>query len=647
MTLYLPQPALSDQEYLDVLDDASRLLELFVPPGEPIVISVDGNCRLGQPASDLEWRYLGDALRQVRNQRGQFLLNFIIKHDLLVADSFFPHGSLPTRHGWTASSYEDEAEHMDFFLVSRDVIIKNYLIKMCDATITDHSMLMLTIEFRRRFKQWHAPKPIGWQCADASVFFDQCSSGLNASQTIAEASSVIAAAGAASASSPDVSNKQQKRINRQHLRELQHQWRQSASPSEQHNIGRLIQKERTNINRREKGDKIKSIINNPGQGGWGKKSLDANTMYRCQLHNPVTDEDVVDELEVSMAMETFYTNQFLDEDDDLPAYVFQIPDVPIVVDAEEYLNACMTCPSKKSCANDMLVGEHLSTLASFRAIPSPNFIVPVQTSSETQGPGKYGDGVYLIQCDGGRREGKLDRPERQGCGWAVYTPEGELLWTDFHAMYQGWANDSEWHGLILALDTCVQLGLQSVAIESDNAAVVNQLLGFWRTYSVAAAGYRRAAWKVLEHFKHVQARWIPRNLNVVADMLANQAMDQGPNYITWTSFEHKCTCCLHNCEVQPWAFLDDEDMELIADEQNQQLQHPIRTLTAAFNFELAGGQLVDPPNGSIEDGDSLMTLATRKVLRDDDVLEVDMTLLNKEAIIRWFNQMRPISLLPV
>ena len=171
MTLYLPQPALSDQEYLDVLDDASRLLELFVPPGEPIVISVDGNCRLGQPASDLEWRYLGDALRQVRNQRGQFLLNFIIKHDLLVADSFFPHGSLPTRHGWTASSYEDEAEHMDFFLVTRDVIIKNYLIKKCDATITDHSMLMLTIEFRRRFKKWHAPKPIGWQCADASLFF--------------------------------------------------------------------------------------------------------------------------------------------------------------------------------------------------------------------------------------------------------------------------------------------------------------------------------------------------------------------------------------------------------------------------------------------------------------------------------------------
>ena len=201
-------------------------------------------------------------------------------------------------------------------------------------------------------------------------------------------------------------------------------------------------------------------------------------MYRCQLHNPVTDTDVVDELEISMAMESFYVNQFDDTVQDLPDYVYQVPDCPIEIDPEEYMVACMTCPSHKSCSSDMVVGEHLSTLASFGAIPSPDYTKPEQTPSETQGPGRYGADVYLLQCDGGRREGRPGRPERQGCGWAIFTPEGELLWTDFHALYKGWANDAEWHGLLLAIDTCRQLGIQKIAIESDNCAVVNQFLGF-------------------------------------------------------------------------------------------------------------------------------------------------------------------------
>ena len=98
------------------------------------------------------------------------------------------------------------------------------------------------------------------------------------------------------------------------------------------------------------------------------------------------------------------------------------------------------------------------------------------------------------------------------------------------------------------------------------------------------------------------------------------------------------------CTTKPCEFLNVEDTHAWVNE-NDGLPHAIRTLPAALNFDLAGGHLLCKE--TLHDNTSLMDITSDLMPNPEDTLDVDMSLLNKEQIIQWFNQLRPISLLPV
>eukprot|EP00959_Pyramimonas_sp_CCMP1952_P059517 1243135-Pyramimonas_sp.AAC.1 len=171
-----------------------------------------------------------------------------------------------------------------------------------------------------------------------------------------------------------------------------------------------------------------------------------------------------------------------------------------------------------SCSGDGVVGEMLEAIASFQMqLPER---VPVAAAAPIGGPGGYGR-CHLLQF-GARR--------------------GEQQWR----MLGGSNADAEWHGLLIGLEYASQAGVQFLAIEGDNDAVIQQLLGVWQVWDFRSSIYRSQCYAILSTFFYVQAKSVPRARNYLADSYANLGIDEAlpvPMHDSPFSF-HSCGYCL-------------------------------------------------------------------------------------------------------
>ena len=130
----------------------------------------------------------------------------------------------------------------------------------------------------------------------------------------------------------------------------------------------------------------------------------------------------------------------------------------------------------------------------------------------------------LIQFDGGSR----GNPGPSGSGAAVYSPirEGkrELLAEVGLYIPHATNNIAEYHGLLCGLHWAYLHGLRNVVIEGDSKLIVEQLKGTYKATKMIEIYTKTLG--TLVYFDYVGIRHIYRESNVVADRLANEAMDQ-------------------------------------------------------------------------------------------------------------------------
>ncbi len=116
-------------------------------------------------------------------------------------------------------------------------------------------------------------------------------------------------------------------------------------------------------------------------------------------------------------------------------------------------------------------------------------------------PGESGIGILIITADGSREEIK------------------EYIGKNTN-------NEAEYKALVKALGCLAERKISSAKIYTDSQLIANQINGLWKIKNPRLAKLNQKAKNLLSIFSSLEIKHIPREQNLEADRLANQAIDR-------------------------------------------------------------------------------------------------------------------------
>ena len=130
---------------------------------------------------------------------------------------------------------------------------------------------------------------------------------------------------------------------------------------------------------------------------------------------------------------------------------------------------------------------------------------------------------YYIYCDGGSR----GNPGHSGAGVVIKDIEENIISEISEYLGIKTNNYAEYSSLLLALEKCIELGINQSKIEifMDSKLVVEQVNGNWKVKSENIKVLHLNIMELLKFFSNVSIKHILREKNKHADLLANKAMD--------------------------------------------------------------------------------------------------------------------------
>jgi len=127
----------------------------------------------------------------------------------------------------------------------------------------------------------------------------------------------------------------------------------------------------------------------------------------------------------------------------------------------------------------------------------------------------------IIHVDGGSR----GNPGPAGAG-AVITIDDEVHATVSKFIGHTTNNVAEYTGLVLALEKALHLGLKQVTVYMDSELVVKQMTGHYRVKNEKLLPLFVKAQGLAAKFSSFNIKHVRREGNIIADRLANEAMDK-------------------------------------------------------------------------------------------------------------------------
>lgn len=128
----------------------------------------------------------------------------------------------------------------------------------------------------------------------------------------------------------------------------------------------------------------------------------------------------------------------------------------------------------------------------------------------------------LLYFDGGIRSSNL------AFGFHASSPSkpDRTLFGNSGLCGTGTSNIAEYRALIAGLEECVRQEVRIVHIHGDSQLVVSHVLGIWKVRNPDLATHLSRVKTILEQFDSWTIKWIPRELNRVADAMVNEAFER-------------------------------------------------------------------------------------------------------------------------
>lgn len=127
----------------------------------------------------------------------------------------------------------------------------------------------------------------------------------------------------------------------------------------------------------------------------------------------------------------------------------------------------------------------------------------------------------IIYSDGGSR----GNPGRAAIGFVIKNLSGEELFREGRAIGVATNNAAEYQALTEGLKKALELKARRVSCYLDSELVVKQLNGQYRVKDLQILNYYRALVKIIRRFEKIDFKHIPREKNLEADSLVNEALD--------------------------------------------------------------------------------------------------------------------------
>ena len=134
-----------------------------------------------------------------------------------------------------------------------------------------------------------------------------------------------------------------------------------------------------------------------------------------------------------------------------------------------------------------------------------------------------GDQFVVIHTDGASR----GNPGPASIGVVIAGQDGRVLVEFGEALRPTTNNVAEYTAVVRALERAAELGARRVRMMMDSQLVVRQLNGSYRVKHVDMIPLYRRVLELIQRFESVTFEHVPREQNVEADRLANQALDGG------------------------------------------------------------------------------------------------------------------------
>jgi probable phosphoglycerate mutase len=119
-------------------------------------------------------------------------------------------------------------------------------------------------------------------------------------------------------------------------------------------------------------------------------------------------------------------------------------------------------------------------------------------------------------------------PGPSSFGAVVYDPDGTTLHETGQTIGHATNNIAEYRGAIAALESALALGATEVELRMDSELIVRQLSGRYKVRNPKLIPLHNRMLALRQRFERVMIVHVARELNKVADKLANAALDGKP-----------------------------------------------------------------------------------------------------------------------
>jgi ribonuclease HI len=127
----------------------------------------------------------------------------------------------------------------------------------------------------------------------------------------------------------------------------------------------------------------------------------------------------------------------------------------------------------------------------------------------------------ILFTDGAAR----GNPGPAGAGVCVLDASGKEVAHIRRYLGDATNNVAEYSALVVGLERARELGAREVEVRSDSELLVRQMIGKYRVRNENLREFFERAKQLEASFERVEYTHVPRDENVVADRLANEAID--------------------------------------------------------------------------------------------------------------------------
>jgi ribonuclease HI len=128
---------------------------------------------------------------------------------------------------------------------------------------------------------------------------------------------------------------------------------------------------------------------------------------------------------------------------------------------------------------------------------------------------------WFLMVDGASR----GNPGEAGCGAVILDENGAVVKELSRYLDRTTNNVAEYEGLLMGLESLLQLGAKKIVVKSDSQLLVRQLNSEYRVKDEKLKVLFERAKNLLRQFESCRIVHIRREMNKLADRLANRGID--------------------------------------------------------------------------------------------------------------------------